>query len=72
MAGDGDSEEDKGCLASTKDAIMAFFTAICKVLFFIGNVIYYTIYYIVKCFEFIWYPIKENCRKCCNWCGDKQ
>ena len=73
MAGDGNSEEEgKGFFATVWDGIKAFFFAIFKVFEFIFNVIYYTIYYILQCFEFIWYPIKENCRKCCNWCSSKQ
>ena len=67
----GGEEEGKGVFATIKDAIVRLFMAIFYVLEFIFNVIYKTFWMIGQCLEFIWYPIKERCSKCCGWCGNK-
>ena len=65
-------EDEGGICSSIKDGFVALFMGIFYVLEFIFNIFYYTFYYIVKSFEFIWYPIKEKCGKCCQWCSNKQ
>ena len=72
MAEEEKEGEGGGFCSSLKDGIVAIFMAIFTVLEFIFNVIYYTIVYILSCLEFIWYPIKEKCGKCCRWCSNEK
>ena len=46
MAGEGE-EEEKGCMATTWDAIKSFFMAIFLAIEFVFKMIYYLFYYIV-------------------------
>lgn len=71
MAGE-DKDEEKGCLATTWGYIKSFFLGIALVIEFIIVQIYNIFWYLIKCLEFIWYPIKEKCSRCCKWCGDKR
>ena len=64
----GPKEEEPGCLSKTMSAIGAFFFFIFECIMFIFKQIYNLIVAIVACFEFIWYPIKERIKGCCDWC----
>jgi hypothetical protein len=57
MAEDKD-EEGGGFFSGIISGITAFFMAIIEIIVFIFDKIYWTLWAIVKCFEFIWYPIK--------------
>ena len=68
----GGAEEEKGTCAKIGDGLASVFFAILDVLNIIFKSIYWVLRQLYLCLEFIWYPIKERCMGCCNWCGNKK
>ena len=71
-AGAGGEEEEKGCWDSFKEGVGNCFLGIAGAILWIIQMIINIFWGIGQCLEFIWYPIKENCAKCCRWCGNKR
>ena len=65
-------DDEEGCMATTWDYIKKFFLGIFLVIEFIFKMIYNLFWYIGQCLQFIWYPIKEKCSRCCRYCSNKR